>query len=124
MNANALRQAVAVRGCTDLTLGDLKFSGNAQRRKRDWLLFHGTFLLDFDLALIGEVLRPPPRPPAYRQERAHADFLTRLPLPAASIKAALAEAWCAVPQPGEIPRAAIAKLARERYATDEWNLKF
>jgi len=43
-------------GHTDLTLGGRKFSGNAQRRKQRSLLFHGSFLLDFDLDLIAEDL--------------------------------------------------------------------
>jgi lipoate---protein ligase len=37
-------EPVAVLGHTDLALGGRKFSGNAQRRKRWSLLFHGTFL--------------------------------------------------------------------------------
>src|SRR4051812_42679704 len=43
---------VSIKGTTDLALGELKFSGNSQRRKRRWLLFHGTFLLNCDLNLI------------------------------------------------------------------------
>ncbi len=37
---------VSIRGITDLAIGDLKFCGNAQRRRRNWLLFHGAFLLN------------------------------------------------------------------------------
>jgi len=48
-----------VRGFTDLAMGERKFSGNAQRRRRHALLFHGTFLLDFDLPVIEQVLRFP-----------------------------------------------------------------
>ena len=60
---------VAVQGHTDLTLGTLKFSGNSQRRKRKYLLFHGTFLLDFDLSRIDRCLAIPEKQPAYRQNR-------------------------------------------------------
>src|SRR5436305_12475198 len=38
-----LGQPVEVSGCTDLAIRGLKFSGNAQRRKRNFLLFHGCF---------------------------------------------------------------------------------
>ena len=38
-------------GDTDLVWRGRKFSGNAQRRRRTHLLFHGTLLLGFDLAL-------------------------------------------------------------------------
>ncbi|HKI71114.1 MAG TPA: lipoate--protein ligase family protein, partial [Verrucomicrobiae bacterium] len=47
---------LSVRGHTDLAIGDRKFSGNAQRRKRRAVLFHGSFLLNLDLALIDKVL--------------------------------------------------------------------
>src|SRR5262249_30757140 len=39
-------------GTSDLASGGRKFSGNAQQRKRDFLLHHGTLLYDFDLPLI------------------------------------------------------------------------
>src|SRR5713226_6021948 len=67
---------VTVEGFTDLAVNGLKFSGNAQRRKRRCLLFHGTFLLDLDLALVEKLLRPPSRQPAYRENRSRAEFLT------------------------------------------------
>ena len=44
--------AIQVQGHTDLTVDGLKFSGNSQRRRRKFLLFHGTFLLKFDLTLV------------------------------------------------------------------------
>ncbi len=39
----ALAQAIEVQGYTDLTWGGFKFSGNAQRRRRNTMLFHGLF---------------------------------------------------------------------------------
>src|SRR5579863_7455993 len=54
-----LNHPVRIQGHTDLTLGNLKFSGNSQRRKRKHLIFHGTFLLHVDLSLIENVLRQP-----------------------------------------------------------------
>ena len=48
-----------VRGHTDLTMNGLKFSGNSQRRRKNYLLFHGTFLLNFDLQLVSALLRMP-----------------------------------------------------------------
>ena len=70
-----------------------KFSGNAQRRRRNFILFHGTFLLNFDLALVSELLPMPSRQPDYRGSRAHENFLTHLQLPAAAVKLALRAAW-------------------------------
>jgi len=87
------KSKIEIEGCTDLTLNGLKFSGNAQRRRKHWLLFHGTFLLNFDLALIGELLPMPSRQPDYRQSRSHKKFLTNLDLPADTVKAALKTMW-------------------------------
>ena len=116
--------AVRVQGITDLALGALKFSGNAQRRRREALIFHGTFLLDFDLALVGKFLRFPSQQPDYRQGRAHEHFLANLHHPAAAVKAALRQTWRADEPLKEIPHAEITRLARDRYATEDWNLKF
>ena len=65
---------ISVRGHTDLAIGDRKFSGNSQRRRKHFLLFHGTFLLNFDLALIGELLPMPSKQPDYREDRSHDRF--------------------------------------------------
>jgi len=56
-----LAQPVTVSGHTDLAVGGVKFSGNAQRRKRLALLFHGSFLLHFNLPLISDLLLMPSR---------------------------------------------------------------
>ena len=123
---------IEIRGCTDLALDPrpstlesaLKFSGNAQRRKKHFLLFHGTFLLKFDLALMDKFLRMPSKEPDYRGGRAHKNFLTNLDLPAEAVKRALREAWGATSPVEVVPRDAIAALARDKYVTREWNFKF
>jgi lipoate-protein ligase A len=84
---------IEVRGITDLAIKGLKFSGNAQRRKRDAFLFHGTFLHDFDLPLIEKFLSMPSKQPCYRQNRPHTQFLTNLKIPPAKIKQALTDCW-------------------------------
>lgn len=112
----------SVRGHTDLAIGDRKFSGNAQRRRKNFLLFHGTILMNFDLTLIRALLQTPSQQPDYRIGRSHDDFLTRLELPAPAIKQALAQAWAAT-APAELPRHRI-ELLRGKYASREWNFKF
>ena len=119
-----LGRRAAVEGSTDLAINRLKFSGNAQRRKRDWILFHGTFLLDFDISLIEELLLLPSKQPPYRQNRSHAGFLTQLNLPSHSLKAALRAVWEATDSLLEIPQSMIDQLAREKYSNDEWNLRW
>jgi lipoate-protein ligase A len=118
------RPQIAVRGHTDLAIGDRKFSGNSQRRRKHFLLFHGTFLLNFDLALVSELLPMPSKQPEYRESRAHTDFLTDLNVPADKLKNALRRAWKAEEPFENPPLETIAALAREKYATHEWNYKF
>jgi lipoate-protein ligase A len=118
--AGALGRPVEVQGVTDLTIGGLKFSGNAQRRKRQALIFHGTFLLRFDLGLMEKFLLPPSRQPEYRNGRPHDRFVTNLGVPPSVIQSALREAWAA-----QAPLAAAPdcrKLIAEKYAQDGWNL--
>lgn len=120
-----LGQPVTQRGCTDLTLGDLKFSGNAQRRKRRCLLFHGSILIGLDFDLVERTLRVPGQQPEYRRQRSHTAFLTNVPLAREAIRSALAAAWLA--QVGEVPAETLARidgLVAERYGLASWNLRF
>jgi lipoate-protein ligase A len=122
--AKVLGQPVSIRGTTDLALGDLKFSGNSQRRKRRSLLFHGTFLLDCDLNLIQECLRRPSKEPEYRRRREHKEFLTNLRVSPAALKAGLAKAWQAAEGLKMDPRMDVGRLVQEKYSREEWNLKW
>lgn len=120
---------VHIAGHTDLAVGDRKFSGNAQRRKREWFLFHGTFLTGFDLSLIERLLPPPPRQPEYRRQRRHMDFLTQLPATSDQIKQQLVATWNAPATLDEVGaedggwRSNLASLVRDRYEQDSWNLR-
>jgi lipoate---protein ligase len=124
--------AISVCGHTDLALAARhpspvaakKISGNSQRRRKNFLLFHGTLLLNCDLALIGELLHMPSLQPDYRARRAHSEFVANLNLPAEKVKAALAKAWCADEELKNPPLEEIAELAREKYSTHGWNFKF
>jgi lipoate---protein ligase len=124
LNSSLPGADISIRGHTDLCLGNLKFAGNSQRRRKNFLLFHGTLLLDCDLKLISELLRMPSLEPDYRAKRPHGEFVTNLKLPAEKVKAALAQAWDAVQPLPNPPLAMTAQLAREKYSTREWNFKF
>jgi lipoate-protein ligase A len=115
---------VAVRGHTDLAVEGIKFSGNAQRRKKRTLLFHGALLLDFDLALVTEVLPMPSKEPDYRQNRSHEKFLLNLKVSAASVKTSLQTAWRANEALADFSEETVQSLARAKYATSDWNFKF
>jgi len=122
--APLLGAPVRKQGQTDLAIGGLKFSGNAQRRQRRFLIFHGAFLLNLDIGLVERALPLPSREPDYRAGRSHTDFLLNLKLPAEAIKFALRLAWHADEPLSGVPLPEIQRLARERYALDEWNLRF
>jgi len=115
---------VKVQGTSDLTVNNLKFSGNAQRRKRRALLFHGTFLCSFDIPLIEKALQMPPKQPDYRQNRTHTDFLTNVATSPAEIKKALKKCWGAKEELKKIPSQKIEELVREKYSKEEWNYRF
>lgn len=115
---------VAIRGDTDLVVDDRKFSGNAQRRGRRFVLMHGTFLLAMRFDVLDRFLPLPARRPAYRRDRPHADFLTNLSLQPGLVKDALREAWGASRQPFHAPLAEAARLAEERYTRSDWTRRF
>lgn len=121
---SALGQPVRVQGHTDLTLGDRKFSGNAQRRKRSCLLFHGSILHDFDLPMIGKVLLPPPLQPEYRARRPHSDFVVNLPLPPTQLIEAFQTGWGADSPAPPWPEDRFQKALAERYSLREWHYRF
>ena len=66
------------RGISDVTVGNLKISGNAQARKWKSVLLHGTIMMEMDYDLVEAVLKHPYREPDYRKGRSHRDFLISL----------------------------------------------
>ena len=119
-----LREPVEVEGVTDLAVAGRKFSGNAQRRKRHFLLFHGTFLLNLDLTLMEQVLPLPSRQPEYREQRRHQDFLRNLHVGAGAVKEALRACWQAKLPLASKPLQRIEGLAQTKYSQPTWTLKF
>jgi lipoate-protein ligase A len=131
-NADALSlqlgQTVEVQGHTDLTIGSRKFSGNAQRRKRTHLLFHGALLLNLDMELLDQVLPLPSLQPGYRQNRSHREFLLQLGVLSHPVKQALRNAWSAdhmLDLDRQWPnwREDVRLRVAEKYSRAEWNLR-
>lgn len=115
--------AVMRKGFSDLALGALKFSGNAQRRRLRFLMFHGTILYRFDLGMISRYLPFPSKQPEYREGRQHHEFLVNIPTPDREIKSAIGNAW-QVSEPGvPPPHERIAALVAERYGRPDWNFR-
>ncbi len=84
---------IRLQGTCDLTLRDRKFSGNAVRYKRDWLLYHGTLLYQFPLTTVSRYLEMPPRQPEYRDARKHDDFVVNLDCDPIRLRHALQSVW-------------------------------
>jgi lipoate---protein ligase len=61
----------------DYVIGAKKFGGNAQSICKNRWLHHSSLLWDYQSEHMN-YLRLPPKMPAYRQQRPHADFLCRL----------------------------------------------
>ena len=118
------RSALSVRGHTDLAIDGRKFSGNAQRRKRRAVLFHGTFLLCMDVPLIDRVLPMPSKQPDYRQSRSHREFLMNWNVSANAVKAALRQAWRVTEELKAFTAEQTRKLVEQKYSADAWIFKF
>ena len=122
--APLVKVPIAVQGISDLTAEGLKFSGNAQRRKRHVLLFHGTFLTGFDFKRVSLFLPLPKKQPAYRKNRPHEHFLTNIDVSPARIKTVLRKKWNATKAyPLDLTEHA-EELVSKRYGTRAWNYKF
>jgi lipoate-protein ligase A len=100
---------VAFRGISDLAIDGMKISGNAQRRKRHALLFHGTILHAMHGRLIARYLKQPARQPDYREDRPHDTFLRTINVPPQDLKQAIAGAWGAESFLDAWPKARMAK---------------
>ncbi len=117
-------QTVGIQGITDLSIDGFKISGNAQRRKRNSILFHGCFLLNMDLSLISKVLKTPSKQPAYRANRSHEHFVQNCHLDGENLKLALRTEWNAWDSLQDIPDSRITQLVHEKYSQTAWNRKF
>ncbi|MGC8990479.1 MAG: lipoate--protein ligase family protein, partial [Verrucomicrobiia bacterium] len=117
---------VMIDGATDLVVRGRKVSGNAQRRRANAILFHGTFLLNAPVELMGEYLKMPSRVPAYRGGRPHEEFVANLRIDREVLKAEMSRLWRADRRANQWSEAAVAveRLVRTKYSQREWNMKF
>lgn len=115
-----LAPGVEIQGACDLAVDGRKISGNSVRCRRTHLLYHGTLLYDFPLERIDQLLNHPPREPDYRAHRSHGEFVTNLPIPRATLVAALHRAW---PRNSSLPLLAddrISQLLATKYLSPHW----
>jgi lipoate-protein ligase A len=119
-----LRIPVEIEGISDLAVNGRKFSGNSQNRKRHFVLVHGTFLLDLDLALVETYLRMPSKQPQYRESRTHKDFLRNIHLEKGDVCKRLKDIWRATAEFVTVPHARIHELVQEKYGRQDWTHRF
>lgn len=112
---------------SDLALNGRKISGNAQARKRNFFLHHGTLLFDLDPGKVTYYIKHPAEEPEYRKERRHKDFITNIPISPDRLKNLIVsifpEKCDTVNLQGEDIEN-IGKLVAEKYTQDAWNLAF
>lgn len=114
---------IQVRGTSDLVINQVKFSGNAQRRRKTHVLFHGTVLCQMDLNALNAVLAHPSREPDYRQGRSHLDFVCNLGISTEIIRNALMT-YFKVSGAISGPRVQdVQSLVDEKYGRLEWNAR-
>jgi lipoate-protein ligase A len=111
---------IEVAGISDLAVGGLKCSGNAQQRKRGHLLHHGTLLYAFALERVGDYLKTPQRQPEYRQGRDHNVFLCNLPVSRDELVRRLREVWVSDQVTDELPVDLAKQLVAEKYGSRAW----
>jgi lipoate-protein ligase A len=102
---------------------EVKFSGNAQRRRRSFLLFHGTVLLDFDLTWIERYLRFPSKVPEYRQTRGHLEFVSNTRLERRAVVDALRGEWGANEALPMLPSDSMQTAWSNRYSKPQWHAR-
>lgn len=73
-------EGVAMRGISDLCLGDRKIAGSSLRLAGGRVLFQVSVLVEPDLGLLDRYLRHPSREPEYRAGRGHREFVTSVRL--------------------------------------------
>lgn len=108
-------------GTSDLTCDGFKFSGNAQRRRKRWILFHGTLLYNFELGIITDCLTEPAKQPDYRNQREHSKFVRNLPVDIEQLKSSVAEQMQASRPMLEWPGPRMRELVVEKYGRPDWN---
>ena len=115
--------AVKHKGISDLAINGKKVSGNAQKRRRNAILHHGTLMYDFDGEIMERYLKEPSDRPGYRGERTHKGFVDNIPLSRQELKSAIREAFNGGPPRDRLPER-LMKAARElestKYKAPNW----
>jgi len=127
---NSLVPEISLQGTSDFCINHKKISGNAQARKKNTMLHHGTLLVNLDINKISKHLKTPKEMPEYRNARTHKDFLTTFKKEKIKLnsKSLLAHIKNRFPdfidsKPGLAEKNACKKILKEKYFLDEWNFR-
>jgi lipoate-protein ligase A len=71
-------QDAAIRGISDVALGNRKVLGSSLHRRKEIILYQGSLLVNPELHLLNRYLKHPRRQPDYREQRRHLEFVTSL----------------------------------------------
>lgn len=110
-------------GISDIALGDLKVSGNAQRRHKNYILHHGTILYDTDIQQVSRYLKEPKDRPDYRGTRSHEKFVSNLATSRESLMETIRtifECEAATNSPRRDILKEAAELAQTKYDKQAW----
>jgi len=113
----------------DLVVGDKKLVGNAQRRRGQWLLNHGSMLLDDGYRDLLPLLRDEAEAAAFAENSVTLSSLVHTPPSRDDLIGAIADAFGTVlgvrlePASATPDEVALAdELAAGKYAREAWNL--
>lgn len=110
-------------GISDIALGELKVSGSAQRRNKDFVLHHGTLLYDANIPFISSLIREPAGRPEYRGSRTHEAFVKNLEFSRLELMNCVSTAFGVGSDFLELNPNLLAKsegLAEEKYRLQSW----
>ncbi len=113
-------------GISDLAIRGKKAGGSAQKRRKHFILHHGTILYDMDPAAIEMFLKEPLDRPRYRGNRTHSHFVVNLPLGPEQLRALLRDAFDVegnAPKPPQWQFREAKELAHKKYNNPNWNLR-
>lgn len=114
-------------GISDIALGGLKFSGNAQRRRKRFLLHHGTVLYGFDIGACVHYVREPTLRPEYRGTRPHTEFLRNIDATRDGLVDKIGREFCPASMISEsIPEHVMSRAegySVQKYKKREWNYR-
>lgn len=112
-------------GISDLAIGELKVSGNAQRRRKRFFLHHGTLLYAPNISLYTKYLSEPSDRPEYRKDRTHKEFMTVLQAERSILIKSVSDVFqtdnLSTLTAAEINT--VQELARTKYASDAWTYR-